>query len=185
MTKLSVVFGFLFLFVCISIVDFQFVVPMMFWNSCLHINKIVLSCWSFNFKCISNILHLSSSLFGEDPDAEEDWRREENGDDRAWDGWMASLTRWTWVCVSSGSWWWTGKPGVRWSMGSQRVGHDWASDWTELLIFAGFDIIFVCGWFPLISAHLPLLLSFSIHNFLVLPVLSHFIVSDSLQPHGL
>ena len=40
------------------------------------------------------------------------------GDDRGWDGWMASLTRWTWVSASSGSWWWTGKPGVLRSMGS-------------------------------------------------------------------
>ena len=53
------------------------------------------------------------------------------GDDRGWDGWMASLTQWTWVWVSSGSWWWTGKPGVLQSMGSQRVGHDWATKLTE------------------------------------------------------
>ena len=55
------------------------------------------------------------------------------GDDRGWDGWMASLTRWTWVWVNSGSWWWTGRPGVLWFMGSQRVGHDWATElnwWT-------------------------------------------------------
>jgi len=45
---------------------------------------------------------------------------------------MASLTRWTWVWVNSGSWWWTGRPGVLRFMGSQRVGHDWATDliWT-------------------------------------------------------
>ena len=51
------------------------------------------------------------------------------GDDRGWDGWMASLTRWTWVWVNSGSWWWTGRPGV----GSQGVGHDWVTElnWTE------------------------------------------------------
>ena len=54
------------------------------------------------------------------------------GDDRGWDGWMASPTGWTWVWVSSGSWWWTRKPGVLQSMGSQRVGHDWATElnWT-------------------------------------------------------
>ena len=48
------------------------------------------------------------------------------------DGWMASPTRCTWVWVNSGSWWWTGRPGVRQSMGSQRVGHDWATEliWT-------------------------------------------------------
>ena len=57
------------------------------------------------------------------------------GDDRGWDGWMASPTRWTWVWVNSGSWWWTGRPGMLWFMGSQRVGHDWATElnWTEAL----------------------------------------------------
>ena len=55
------------------------------------------------------------------------------GDSRGWDGWMASLTQWTWVWVDSGSWWWTGRPGVLWFMGSQRAGHDWATElnWTE------------------------------------------------------
>ena len=47
------------------------------------------------------------------------------GDDRGWDGWMASLTQWTWVWVNSRSWWWSGRPGVLQSMGSKRVGHDW------------------------------------------------------------
>ena len=47
------------------------------------------------------------------------------GDDKGWDGWMASPTRWTWVWASSRSWWWTGKAGVLQSMGSQRVGHNW------------------------------------------------------------
>ena len=50
------------------------------------------------------------------------------GDDREWDGWMASLTQWTWVCVDSGSWWWTGRLGVLRFMGSQRVGHDWVTE---------------------------------------------------------
>ena len=54
-----------------------------------------------------------------------------NGDDRGWDGWMASLIQWTWVWASSGSWWWTGRPGVLQSMGSQRVGHDWATELTD------------------------------------------------------
>ena len=55
------------------------------------------------------------------------------GDDRGWDGWMASLTQWTWVWVYSGSWWWTGRTGMLWFMGSQRVGHNWATElnWTE------------------------------------------------------
>ena len=52
------------------------------------------------------------------------------GDDRGWDGWMASMTRWAWVWVDSGSLWWTGRPGVLWFMGLQS----WTrlSDWTEL-----------------------------------------------------
>ena len=50
------------------------------------------------------------------------------GDDRGWDGWMASLTPCTWVLASSRSWWWTGKLSVLQSMGSQRVGHDWATE---------------------------------------------------------
>ena len=50
------------------------------------------------------------------------------GDDRGWDGWRASLTRWMWVWVNSGSWWWTGRPDVVWFMGSQRVGHFWATE---------------------------------------------------------
>ena len=52
------------------------------------------------------------------------------GDNRGWDGWMASPTRWTWVWMNSRSWWWTGRPGVLQFVGSQRVGHDWATDLT-------------------------------------------------------
>ena len=54
-------------------------------------------------------------------------------DNRGWDGWMASLTQWTWVLVDSGSWWQTGGPGMLRSMELQKVGHDWATElnWTE------------------------------------------------------
>ena len=54
-------------------------------------------------------------------------------DDRGWDGWMATLTQWTWVWTSSSSWWWTGKPGMLPSMGLQRVRYDWGIElnWTE------------------------------------------------------
>ena len=54
-------------------------------------------------------------------------------DDRGWDGWMASPTQWTWVWVNSGSWWWTGRPGVLQFMGLQRVRHNWATDliWSD------------------------------------------------------
>ena len=76
-----------------------------------------------------------SRLTGEDPDAEKDRIAGGEGDDREWDGRMASLIQWAWVCASSGSWWWTGRPGMLQSMGSQRVGHDWVAElnWTEWL----------------------------------------------------
>ena len=59
-------------------------------------------------------------------------RTEGEGNDRGQDGWMASLTRWTWVWVNSGNWWWPGRPGVLRFMASLRVGHDWATElnWT-------------------------------------------------------
>ena len=74
------------------------------------------------------------------------WERLKEGRERAdrgWDGCMASLTQWTWVWVSSGSWWWTGKPSMLQSMGSQRIGHDSAPElnrtesgkWRSLLTF--------------------------------------------------
>ena len=73
------------------------------------------------------------------------------GDDRGWDGWMASLTRWTWVWVNSRSCWWTGRPGVLWFMGSQRVGHDWATElkWTELKDAH----VFISGTYDYINFH--------------------------------
>ena len=84
--------------------------------------------------------HAKSWLIGKDSDAGRDWGQEEKGpteDEMA--GWprsspsSPSLTRWTWVWVNSGSWWWTGRPGVLWFMGSQRVGHSWATElnWDE------------------------------------------------------
>ena len=61
------------------------------------------------------------------------------GDDRGRDGWMASPTRWTWVCLNSGSWWWTGRPGVLWLIGLQIVKHDWV---TELYWYIQIKFIF-------------------------------------------
>ena len=68
-----------------------------------------------------------SQLIRKDPDAGkiEGGRRR---DDRGWDSWTASPTQWTWVWVNSGSWWWTGRPGVLQSTAWQRVGHDWATE---------------------------------------------------------
>ena len=57
------------------------------------------------------------------------------GDDRGWDGWMTSLTQWTWVWVNSGSWWWTGRPGLLQFMGLQTVRRNWVTElnWTDSL----------------------------------------------------
>ena len=92
------------------------------------------------------------------------------GGDRGWDGWMASLTQWTWFWVSFRSWWQTGKPGVLQSMGSQRVGHDWVTElnWTVIYgveyFFIGFSHLypFFCEFSQLF---LPLM-NCSIINFI-------------------
>ena len=89
-------------------------------------------CWSWNFDTLATwweeLTHLKRPWCWEGL-----WAGGE-GDDRGWDGWMASLTRWTWVWVNSGSWWWTGRPGALCFMGLQRVRHDWVTElnWTEL-----------------------------------------------------
>ena len=79
-------------------------------------------------------------LIGKDPNAGKDWRQEDKGttEDK-----MASPTQWTWVCVGSGSWWWTGKPGALQSMGSQKVGHDWVTElnWNDYLTISEFSYL--------------------------------------------
>ena len=78
--------------------------------------------------------HGKSWFIGKDPDA---GRAGGEGDNRGWDGWMASPTWWTWVWVNSRRWWWTGRPGVLRFMGSQRVRHDWPTElnWLNKLWF--------------------------------------------------
>ena len=61
------------------------------------------------------------------------------GDDRGWDGWMASLTRCTWVWVNSGSWWWAGRPGMLQFMGHKEL------DVTELLNKTELSVVFIKG----------------------------------------
>ena len=75
---------------------------------------------------------VKNRLIWKDPDAGKGWRQEVEGDDRGWGGWMASPAQWTWVWATSGSWWWTGKPGMLQSMGSQRVRMTERLNWTEL-----------------------------------------------------
>ena len=95
-------------------------------------------CWSWN----SNTLATS---WGELTHWKKPWcwerlRAGGEGDDRGWDGWMASPTWWTWVWVDSGSSWWTGRPGILWYMGSQGVRHNWTTElnWTELNILENY-----------------------------------------------
>ena len=71
---------------------------------------------------------INSQLTGKRPWCQERLRAGGEGDDRGWDGWTASPTWWTWVWVDTGSWWWTGRPGVLQFTGSQRVGHDWVME---------------------------------------------------------
>ena len=95
------------------------------------------------------------------------------GGDRERDGWMASLTQWTWVWVSSRSWWWTGRPGMLQSMGSQRVGHDWVTElnWTLSELGKGLNCVYVqpdnmkvsiASWLLLIQQWWKILFIFSI-----------------------
>ena len=93
-----------------------------------------------------------------------------------WDGWMASLTWWTWVWVNSGSWWWTGRPGVLWFMGLQRVGHDWATDliwfyaWhSQAKLFPWLQCFIQCFLFPMVFEWL-LYCTNLVHNFKCFPV---------------
>ena len=103
------------------------------WNSVHSLQIECSQCWTFQvtaFSCIfswevyqrlnppnPNMTHLKRPWCWER-------LRPGEGDDRGWDGWMASLTQWTWVWVNSRSWWWTGRPSMLQSMGSQRIGHD-------------------------------------------------------------
>ena len=83
-------------------------------------------CWSWNSNTSATWCEEQTHL--KRPWCWEKLKAGGEGNDRGWDGWMASQTQWTWVWVDSGSWWWTGRPGVLWFMGSQRVGHDWATE---------------------------------------------------------
>ena len=85
-----------------------------------------MGCWSWNSNTLATWCEELTYL--KRPWCWERLRAGREGDNRGWDGWMASPTRRTWVWVDSGSWWWTGRPGVLWFMGSQRVGHDWATE---------------------------------------------------------
>ena len=91
--------------------------------------------------------HVKSWLTGKDHGAGRDWGQEQKGMTEDEDGWMASLTQWTWVWVNSGSFWWTGGPGVLRFMGSQRIGNNWVTGLNNHVILNNFMYIcwpFVC-----------------------------------------
>ena len=98
-------------------------------------------CWSWNSNTLAT--WCEELTHWKRPWCWERLRARGEGDDREWDDWMASLTRWTWVWVDSRSWWWTGRPGVLWFMGLDREAWRAAvhgvtksrtqlNDWTEL-----------------------------------------------------
>ena len=89
-------------------------------------------CWSWNSNTLAT--WCEELTHWERPWCLERLKVEGEGDNREWDGWMASPTQRTWVWENSGSWWWTGRPGMLQFMGSQRVRHDWVTElnWTML-----------------------------------------------------
>ena len=100
-------------------------------------------CWSWN--CSSLATSCEELTHWKRPWCWEGLRAGGEGDNTGWDCWMASLTRWMWVWVNSGSWWWTGRPGLLWFMGSQRVRHNWVTDlnWVHLSSVGGLWLVYV------------------------------------------
>ena len=101
-------------------------------------------CWSWNSNPLATwceeLTHLKR------PWCWERLRAGREGDDRGWDGWMASPTQWTWVWVDSGSWWWTGGPSVLRFMGLQRVGHNWVNEMNWYLkLKTNKDLLYTTG----------------------------------------
>ena len=82
-------------------------------------------CWTWNSNTLATwceeLTHLKIPWCWE-------WLKVGEVDERGWDGWMASPTQRTWVWVNSGSWWWTGSPGMLQSLGMQRVGLNWVTE---------------------------------------------------------
>ena len=110
--------------------------------------------------------------------------------------WLDDITNsmdvsWTWVWVNSGNWWWTGRPGVLWFMGSQRFGHDWATElnWMLTLVICLFPLFLI----DIFTSHTEMLMSPTLIDahicthlcVCVCVCISHSVVSDSLWPHKL
>ena len=104
---------------------------------------------------------------------------------------MASPTQWTWVWVNSGSWWWTGRPGVLQFMGLQRVGHKWATGLTELLVhrFATLSIVqpllvASCEFWFVNDKHM-LIMTVMSSNSIFIPCYGHSLSCVYLNPQNL
>ena len=85
-------------------------------------------CWSWSTNTLAT--WCGELTYSKRPWCFESLRTRGEGDDRGWDGWMTSLTRWTWVWVNSGSWWWTGRPGA--AIHGVAKSRTRLSNWTEL-----------------------------------------------------
>ena len=100
-------------------------------------------CWSWNSNTVAT--WCKELTHWKRPWCWEGLGAEGEGDDRGWDGWMASPTQWTWVWVDSGSWWWTGRPGMVRFMGSQTIRHDWVTELTDWCLQPLFFRLFSCA----------------------------------------
>ena len=89
-------------------------------------------CWSWNSNTL--LTWCEELTHWKRPWCQERVKARGEGGNRGWNSWMASLILGSWVWASSGSWCWTGKPGVLQSMGSQRIGHDWAAEQQQQII---------------------------------------------------
>ena len=105
-------------------------------------------CWSWNSNTLAT--WCEELTHWKRPWCWERLRAGGEGDNKGWDGQMASPTRWTWIWVNSGSWWWTGKPGVLRFIGSQSW--IWLSDWTELNWTENLIMISISPFTPLLGA---------------------------------
>ena len=90
------------------------IIPCVYWKD-----------WYWSWNCNTFATWWEELIHWKRPWCWEGLREGGEGDNRGWDGWVM---RWTWVWVGSDSWWWTGRPGMLWFMGSQRFRHDWATE---------------------------------------------------------
>ena len=155
-------------------------------------------CWSWNSSTLAT--SCEELTHWKRPWCWEILKAGREGDDRGWDGWMASLTWWTWVWASCGSWWWTGKPGALQSKRLQRIRHNWVTELNWMLpklqlggqgkvvkigtLYYFFNLltIYACSaiyhLFPFITINFHCILAYMV---VVVKLLSHVRL---LWPHG-